>query len=450
MNLSRHYQNASFLTVFSKLFALVCTAISFGLLVLGGPRYEEWGSVAFFITVSSSALLVVLLRNNALLFIISFVIALTNWSAASANYLHEQGRFDTMYAHSSYGMQGLLILAAFTSLLVLLLPSKVFPYSVNRFRKGAKNKRYQSIFCTVIGIFLIIIFLTCSSGFARDGRGLNNSGFEYSYILFVAGLFIAGDNKFCRNLLIAIAFLFIIQAVFFAGNRAAILGIVLLLVFLVYGKNLTWTRLIVPVFIFMFLLMAMGYYRNTDEFFLFKFFDAVEVTIRDLFVWDTASFSFIQSIAFIRLEQILPSEEHLYYLQQFFLSFILGGSKVPDSAISIVAQSWFPGMGGGILPFYGFFYFGWPGCALCSVIVAFWIRMINSISESISSFKMLVTYSVAFAVFRWYIYSPSPFTSGLLIATVVCFLTVVLTENLRDGKRSESNINFTEQSTHTI
>lgn len=183
--------------------------------------------------------------------------------------------------------------------------------------------------------------------------------------------------------------------------------------------------------------MAMGYYRNTDEFFLFKFFDAVEVTIRDLFVWDTASFSFIQSIAFIRLEQILPSEEHLYYLQQFFLSFILGGSKVPDSAISIVAQSWFPGMGGGILPFYGFFYFGWPGCALCSVIVAFWIRMINSISESISSFKMLVTYSVAFAVFRWYIYSPSPFTSGLLIATVVCFLTVVLTENLRDGKISQ-------------
>lgn len=91
--------------------------------------------------------------------------------------------------------------------------------------------------------------------------------------------------------------------------------------------------------------------------------------LRDLFVWDTASFSYIQSIAFIRLDQILPSEEHLYYLQQFFLSFILGGSKVPDSTISIVAQSWFPGMGGGILPFYGFFTSGGRGVRFVQLLL---------------------------------------------------------------------------------
>lgn len=136
-------------------------------------------------------------------------------------------------------------------------------------------------------------------------------------------------------------------------------------------------------------------------------------------IWDTASYAYHQSQAFVRLSAVIGGQERLYLVQQWFLGIFGGGSLFPDSALTAYAQKFFPGMGGGFFPFYFWFYFGIPGLVFSGIAVAAIFRFVGDLDASNGDVAFMLGLACFSTVGRWYIYSPTPLTRGLLLMALV-------------------------------
>ena len=403
--------------VILKLFAAVSVFVSLVLILTAA--YADYRELVFWLLVACSVCLVVAVRNNVILFVIGFIVAYANYSAGLINTFPPYSGYDTIYATAPVSAFGLSLVLLFTSLLLLLIPAEIKPVRDMRFFDRWKLEKYSGALVPGIAVVLIVIFFTCTSGFTvtDSGRSSGNSIFEYSYILFLFGFMIAGRNRRLQQLMLGVAILYIAQ-VFLGGNRASGLGFVLLLFVIYFADKMTWLNLL-PFLLLGFLAMvSLGYFRYGDEFFLFRLFDALARLGDTGGVWDTASYAFHQSIAFLRLDEAIGPDDKSYFVRQWLLSCFIGTSSVPDSNLSIYCQSIYPGMGGGFLPLYAYFYLGLPGFFVTSAYIAWLFKKISTLGHIESDLMYCVALSVAVTCCRWYFYSPSPLTTGIVFLTI--------------------------------
>lgn len=384
-------------------------------------------------TVFLSVVLVATVKDNVLLFAISIVILYANYSACLSNTFPPYSGYETAYSSDPISSLGMAVLLLFVASLLLFLPTKIVSNAdLHLFDRWGWCRHSTPLVCLIF-IALVGIFFFCSSGFSNTGgRAENNSIFEYSYILFILGFLVSGRKRALRTLMVAAAALYTAQA-FFGGNRASVLAVVLLLFVLYFANKLDWKGALPFLVVGMLLMTALGYFRNSEEMFLLKIPDAISISLQNGLNWDTASYAFHQSLAFIRLDEAIAPDEHLYLLRQWVLSWFVGSGMVPDSSLPAYSQQLYPGMGGGFLPIYGFFYFGIPGVMIFALVIAMWFRAINKLNEDSSTYSCVLCISVAITFCRWYLYSPSPLTTGILLISILYFLmSLMIGRDLRN------------------
>lgn len=409
------------------LFKLFASSVAlFSVATILTSAFDDYRVAIFVLLIFCSLCLMIATRNNVILFVISFVIAYSNYSAGLVNTFPPYFGYDTIYSSDPVSALGMSLLLLFTALLLVFMPTEIRPVGNIGVFDRWQGVKYSLVLVIAISVVLILIFFTCSSGFSvgSSGRADNNSIFEYAYVLFIFGFMIAGRNIKLRTAMIAVALLYLAQ-VFLGGNRASGLAIVLLLFVLFVADRITWFQLIPYLLLGFLALVSLGYFRGGDSFFLFKLFDALNELGNTGGVWDTASYAFHQSIAFLRLDDVIGLDEKVYLLKQWILSWFVGSSAAPDSALSTYCQALYPGMGGGFLPLYAYFYLGLPGVVVSSGFIAWLFKKISLLSDTKSDLIFCISLSVSTTCCRWYIYSPAPLTSSLFFISII-YITLQL------------------------
>lgn len=431
-------QNLTLNQAIKLLVGIICIAISIAYFV--DPTFTKSREFISLFCIISSIYLTIYVRNNIVLFIIFAIICYANYSACLMNTNPPYYGYETLYSNDSLSILGMSILLLFNGALCLILPHKIINFKLPDILKQG-NYKYSLVLTIAISILLVLIFFTCSSGFSSvGGRADNNSIFEYAYILFIIGFVLSGHSFAQKSILTLVAVLYVAQALV-GGNRASVLAVALLLVVVFAGEKLSWFKILPWLAIGIVAMQALGYYRSGDDFFLFKIGEALDTTVENGLNWDTASYAFHQSIAFLRLDEIISVDEKMYLLGQWITSWLFGSALIPDSSLTVYCQQLFPGMGGGFLPLYFYFYLGIPGVIISALIIGYWIRAINNFAVGQSSVKNILALGVAVTFCRWYLYSPSPLTTGCVFL-LIAYNVVAVFSNTGNPRHNITDRNY--------
>jgi hypothetical protein len=403
---------------------------------LVGPSVLVWSVLI----ISFTCTLVV--RKNRLLLFIFFIILYSNYSICSANYLNPVTNLFTTYAGTSYFTVGLTIMLLFVSILLLLLPLKI-----NKFGFGDTLLTRRDCNGVLVIFLVVILALICVYGFGRpeslgSDRGTPTQLYEYSIIFFLVGYWLAGEKKWANILLTIVLFVFVLQNLVF-GGRITALQLLILFFFLRLSPHMTW-KSILPVIIFVFfVLTVIGNLRTsiwsaTPA----EIFSSIVSTLQSGLVLDTAYSSWHTSMTFLAYGDMTSDSTHLELFIKWLQSIVLGGSAVEDSQLPTVTRLYFVHYSGGILPIYFYFYLSWIGVILISIWTSFLIRLVNKYySEGASSSKgtpiwVLCSSYVVVTVPRWFLYSPSQITRGLLLCIIVVWLFTFLDKLMKNRNAS--------------
>lgn len=425
-------------TFFTRLVAgaFILLAITYGLTGFRSPLEEFCVSAIILLSV----ILCVRTRKNTLAFLVSFSIAYSNYSAMTANYSNGyalESTYDSMYAGTWVAAEGTFVLLLFMATVVLFLPSVIGRTDFGDFF-ARYDGRYSIPVVLAILCLLAVIWVTCSSGFGGSGRGDSNQLFEYSYIIFILGFYFSGKRKSLQISMLSMAALFILQNVL-TGNRAGVLGIILIIYALYFSQRWGVGKALPVILVGFFAFQTIGIFREEIASSLGEIPQAIAQTVERRFVWDTASYAYHQSLAFVRLAHDAGLNELSYLAQRWFLSIFLGGSAVPDSLLATYVQQLYPGMGGGFLPLYGYCYFGILGVLLTGIGVSLVLRAISGASPMNRDIGLMLRLCLFATVFRWYLYSPSPLTRGVLLMLVIGAVALFVFKTLEQKRGVRRN-----------
>ncbi len=412
--------NANVVTV-KNILGLFCLVLSLCIAMLG--IWDDARLIIGLLLVSCSLCLIVHVRRNVILFVICFVIMYSNYSAVVANVFPPYSGYDTMYSNSPYSAETLLACMIFMSTLLMFIPAYIPETPFFSLFSCIPSFKYRIVSTLVLSIALLVIFASGLSGLFAEGRASVSSIFEYAYLLLLVGFLLSGDSKVCRSIFLILAILYIVQPLL-GGNRANMLNVALLFFVLFASNRFTWKSVLPLLLVGTLFLVTFGYYRSSDHFgFLYivsQMRNALITTVQNSFIWDTASYAFQQSVAFLDLKDDINIGTSLYLLGQWVQSWFLGSSVVPDSALPVYVQERIGGLGGGFLPVYFYFYFGVPGVILSGAMVGFWFKKIACLGEAVSPAMAFLSVGIAVTVCRWYLYSPAAFTSSMSFSIVIC------------------------------
>jgi hypothetical protein len=283
----------------------------------------------------------------------------------------------------------------------------------------------QEIWClNILIVLLIAIFFI---GFTRpeeEGqRGDPSPIYEYSLIFFSIYFYYSGKAK---KYIIAGAFLISLYSLqnFIFGGR--ILGIQFILcAYIMLLMHRMKMSIVITGIVTMFLIMSVvGVVRGE---LLSGNIDANSILsslLESGFALDTAYSSYYTSETFVYIIDRFSTQEVLLYFWEFIRSIFVSGN--PDLHLTSISGNYVVQYGGGLIPFYLYFYLGFIGILIAACLVAFYVNIIISLEETSSGFKKCLVVWVVSTTFRWYLYSPIGLLRGVLFLTITYYLFAYL------------------------
>lgn len=398
-----------------------CIGLLYSTAYLMGLRSSIFLEPVIVIVLSVYSLIVV--RNNRLLLLVFGLMAWANYSICVYNYfLPDSGDLPRMYSDTSAAHEALNLLLLFLSIAVVLLPGEV-----RQFGTGTKLfSRKKADEVLLLPLILLLIFI-CIYAFVRPSglgqeRGSGSPLYEYSTILFIVSLYCAGETQWCRNLILFILAVFALQNIFY-GGRIVALQLIFIAFFFVFNEKMSTKMLGILVALGIVFFAGFGGVRTAI------WNDGLSAVIQSFlsmsksaFIWDTAASAWHTSVTFVLYRSVITMHEWLYLLTQWLLSIFIGSSAVSDSSLASVTIVWYPHAYGGVLPIYIWFYFGVIGVVAFACLIGFFVNRINLIplhveghSTVFRDWRRLCLLYIVVTAPRWYLYSPSQLTRGLLL-----------------------------------
>lgn len=395
-------------------------------------------------------------RKNRLLLTVYAIIAYACYSICYANYINRiNSILYTTQANMAEAHYAIALLLLFVSCLALFLPKRVRHYGYGSL--APNNVAGNELMVVALVVVLAII---CVYGFGRPSslggeRGSPSAIYEYSTVVFIAAFYLAGNRRGLKLLILALLAMFAFQNIAYGGRSTAI-QLLIIAFFFVFNEKMHTRILIITAIVFLVAMIGYGAVRTSiwSEGIVGLAKGFVE-TLDLGMAWNTAYSSWHTSITFIRFEEIILPGQHQHYLNQWLLSIPLGGSAVEDSTLAVLTRPFFYHDFGGVLPIYVWFYFGIPGVVASGVLVAALssatnrldpLSVSNSRSALMSSCWLCTIYFVASSP-RWFLYSPSQITRGLLLCLAFCAILIWIdrcmrqTSGVRFQKRSLDDLN---------
>ena len=87
----------------------------------------------------------------------------------------------------------------------------------------------------------------------------------------------------------------------------------------------------------------------------------------------------------------------------------------------------------GVLPYYFYFYFGWIGVIIIAIYVSRFISMCDNLNnENNYGLKKCISVYFLISVPRWYLYSSSPLTRGVILLTIVFMINEMINKSSKN------------------
>lgn len=394
--------------------SILCAAALILLIIHREGNLEAIISVA---VLAANAATVLKARHNWLLLIISVILLYCNYSICAANYLFTPlESYFTGYAETEIGSSGLCILLFFSVCLMLIMP--VTPKIKTQVASLLVNNRY--CFTAVVGIAAVLV-LVWTYGFRRPEiageRGSPSAIYEYSIVLIIVALYFSGKNRILQAAIVAIAVCYALQN-FVYGGRITGIQIAIVLVVGLFIDRLSMAFTVPAGAVFFVLMTSIGMARSNASDSAAGFSAVVHSLISKRFALDTAYSAYFTSMTF--LDELTASTVHqrIGLFLRWILSLFLGGS-VQDSNLPLYTRQHFLHYGGGVLPYYAWYYLGVIGIFLLVLLLRFWFKLISKNSGDSSGLVRCLSVYICSTALRWYLYSPSQLTRGAMLLCLV-------------------------------
>lgn len=287
-----------------------------------------------------------------------------------------------------------------------------------------KTRSFKPLILLVIVVVLLLIFIfAIDRNIAGTYEVKITSIYEYAYLLFIIAFYYSNNSLKCNVFFMLFAMIFIIQDLYL-GGRITSLQILLVLFYMNYNrlrignKKMVWLILI-GIIIF----NAVGVYRVNYSTNGLSVNSIVENIFEQRFVLDTAYNSYYSTITHIVARERTEFIEQVANFCGFFLDLI--GINLDNYLYltNYVRSLGIANIGGGWYASHFFFWFGWFGVIVGSMILVYITKTImskkNNLFNDLSQLQ-LITILSTFP--RWYMYTPLSFFKGILLITILYIL----------------------------
>lgn len=368
-----------------------------------------------------SMYLIIKTKDNIGLIVVYSLIAYFNYSIVVTNYIDRLSwSYFTSFSDDHVSYLGVLILFVFTLLLSMLIPKKItHTYTA----KDSIIKKTTANIWLITSVLIVVLTYILIFQFGRpetsELRGSPSALYEYSIIFFIIGFHFVGHNRVSKILLTILLCLFAMQNFIFGGR---IIGLQLLLVyFIMYYSHKIKIIKIFPFIILGFIIMSLIGIDRASLTFSIQGINEVINNIRDtMFALDTSYSAYFTSLTFLKTQEIISLADRLNLFGNFLMSIIFG-SSIENSSLPIYTRSIYSHYNGGIFPFYFYFYLGWVGVVISTLLISLYAKIIIQ-KDSVES-GLLNCISVYFisTTFRWYLYTPIILLRGFLLLIIVYY-----------------------------
>lgn len=398
--------------------ALLFTAyVAFGLDINMAPY-------AYIYTLLVNIYMLLQSRKNFLIFIVFFIILFSNYSIVYSNFI---AKFDntifTDILDTKSTNISLNILTLFSLFLFLFVKwSEISPNPPNNI---FINERYQRTWDLFILVFILIfVFFLGFTLPEKEGlRGSPSPLYEYSLIFFAIYFYFRGYRKVYVIIGLILITAYSLQNFIFGGR---ILGVQFLLCayIMLFMHQLRMSIVVTAIILMFFMMSIVGVVRGE---LLSGNFD-VDTILTSLFesgfALDTAYSAYYTSESFVYVLDKFSTQEILIFSWEFVKSIFIGSD--PDMLLTSISETYIKHYGGGILPFYFYFYFGLIGILLSACLVALYLNLVIRLNKHSSGYLKCLSVWIVSTTFRWYLYSPLPLLRGVLFLTIAYYVFAYL------------------------
>lgn len=392
--------------------------------VFCGFKYNEvLFTVTAFAAMSSLLVATYYCRNNWCAVIMFAMIIATLYSAWVDGVWFLLFRYEMSLASTAASMRMMCAYAIF-ALTMLMFVRREYEKKVESTDSLLQRDCFNPLIVVGIVLLLILIFIFVYEAPEEGGaRGNANPLYEYSLILFIFAYMYSGKRWYTVVPITLLLFAFCAKDLLYGGRKTA-LSLILLFFLIFLSYRMSFIKVLPFALVGLVVFSAVGHFRGNADFSLEQIKITLTAMLDQKFAIDTMYYASYTGISFVAAasEGIYSISERLLTFVRFMASMILGGGRVPNSNVSIMTHDYYLHWYGGVLPAYGYFFFGWLGTALTGALSGIWIRLSDSKRTPL---KQVLLLWVTCTCFNWVMYSPSSLIRGVLFMLAGYFLCML-------------------------
>ena len=399
-----------------RYFLIAYSAILFVAYVVLGVTLNM-APVSYLYILMANIYMVICSRHNFMPFIVAFILLFCNYSIIYANYIGMiQNVFTTNLSAESY-IISLNVLTLFNVFLFLFVRWERVSI-LNKVEFVDANRGDNFILYLLYSLLIPIFFLGFTLPEAEGQRGAHSTAYEYSAIPFMLLFYYSGNQKWHIRFGLMLVAIYSLQSFVFGGRIEAI-QFILVAYMMLFIHRISMPKVIIAMVGMFFLMSIIGVVRGE----LLSGNADVSSILSSLaesgFALDTAYSAYYTSESFVYIIDKFTLFEIIALFCEFVKSIFLGAN--PDVLLTSISAQYTIHYGGGILPFYFFFYLGAIGVFVASVLAAFYLNKVIGLQADSSGYMKCLTVWIVSTTFRWYLYTPLPLLRGVLFLTIAYF-----------------------------
>lgn len=374
--------------------------------------------VSFVFVIVANIYMILRSRRNFLLFIVAFIIFFCNYSIIYANYTDAIIDLFTKPLSVESFNYSLNILTLFNLFLFLFVHWEYVPlgFKDKVFIDSTRSDSFILYF--IYALLIPIFFLGFTIPEVEGQRGTPSTAYEYSAILFLLFFYYSGNNRWHTRIGLALVGVFSLQSLVFGGRIEAI-QFVLVAYIMLFMHRISMPKVMAAMGIMFVLMSVIGVVRgellsgNAD------IGSIMSSLAKSGFALDTAYSAYYTSESFIYVMDKFSVQETLFLFWEFVKSIFIGTD--PDMLLTSVSAEYVKHYGGGLVPFYFYFYLGLIGIFISAALVAFYLNIVIDLNKQSSGYLKCLSIWVLSTTFRWYLYTPLPLLRGVLFLTIAYY-----------------------------
>lgn len=372
-------------------------------------------------------------RKNLPVSLVAFFILYCNYSIVIAEYLVGGDLSIPIYEVKTLENYGISIrsLLLFISVIAVFYNGK--KVDLSKFKLIPKDNII--IFYSLFLILIYILLFAIGRGDLVSYSVRVSPLYEYSSLLFLFAYYFSGKSKMRVFLITCLITLFILQD-FYYGGRVTSVQLIFLFLVTIFIQKLSFKFILIGGFVGMLLQSLVSAYRasySLDSINLINIFTDLK---KGYFVFSTPIAAYYASATHVAAFQIAPLNIRLSSLFAFIISIFVGSKNELGNVTEYVTNHYFGSIGGGIIPTHFYFWLGWAGVILISIVL---VLLMNKLGGLKNDFQKLCAITVILTVPRWYLYSPLSLFRPLILMSVL-YIIFYVTNIILVGSASKNKI----------